>query len=455
VSDLTGQIEHSIRTRGLLKHGQAILLAVSGGSDSMVLLHVLHDLSQQHSWHLTVAHLNHRLRGRSSEADERLVVRTARRLGLPCVVGHVDVKKFARAHKLSIEMAARELRHGFLARTATRLKIPAIALAHHADDQVELFLLRLLRGSGGEGLAGMRWRSPSPANPKLTLVRPMLSQSKAALLAHAAQHKIPFCEDVSNARLNILRNRIRHELLPLLRRKYQPAVDKTILRSMDIVGNEADFVDAAATEWTNSRHRAAFVRLPLAVQRRCIQLQLLRQKIAMDYDLVERLRMEPERPIEFAPRRTVSRDSVGQLHLRELKSSRSDSHEIKVQLNGTTGSVVFNRMKFQWRIVARKFSGKLRPLPGREYFDADKVGATILLRHWRPGDRFQPIGMFSAVKLQDLFTNQKIPKDRRHRLVLAVTGGGEVFWVERLRISDRFKLSGETIRRLHWRWKRL
>jgi tRNA(Ile)-lysidine synthase len=431
------------------------MLAVSGGSDSMVMLHVLHDLCQQYSWHLTVAHLNHRLRGRSSDADERLVVRTARQLRLPCVAGHVDVKKFARAHKLSIEMAARELRHGFLARTATRLKIPAVALAHHADDQVELFFLRLLRGSGGEGLAGMRWRSPSPANPKLALVRPMLSQSKAALLAYAVQHRIPFREDVSNTRLNILRNRIRLELVPLLRRKYQPAVDKTILRLMDIVGNEADFVDEAAGEWMNSRHPTAFGRLALAVQRRCIQLQLLRQKIPMDYDLVERLRMEPERPIEFAPRRTVSRDSAGQLHVRELKSSRSDSREIKVQLNGTAGSVVFNRTKFQWRIVARKYSGRLRTLAGHEYFDADKLGSSVVLRHWRPGDRFQPIGMFSAVKLQDLFTNQKIPKDHRHQLALAVTAAGEVFWVERLRISDRFKLSGETIRRLHWRWKRL
>jgi tRNA(Ile)-lysidine synthetase-like protein len=357
VSDLIGRIEHSIRTRRLLKYGQAILLAVSGGSDSMVMLHALHDLCQQYSWHLTVAHLNHRLRGRSSDADERLVVRTARQLRLPCVAGHVDVKKFARAHKLSIEMAARELRHGFLARTATRLKIPA--------------------------------------------------------------------------------------------------VDKTILRLMDIVGNEADFVDEAAGEWMNSRHPTAFGRLALAVQRRCIQLQLLRQKIPMDYDLVERLRMEPERPIEFAPRRTVSRDSAGQLHVRELKSSRSDSREIKVRLNGTAGSVVFNRTKFQWRIVARKYSGRLRTLAGHEYFDADKLGSSVVLRHWRPGDRFQPIGMFSAVKLQDLFTNQKIPKDHRHQLVLAVTAAGEVFWVERLRISDRFKLSGETIRRLHWRWKRL
>ena len=121
MSDLSEQIEHSIQTRGLLKRGQSVLLAVSGGVDSMVMTRVLHELSQTHSWRLTIAHLNHQLRGRSSETDERFVARTAQQFGLRCITDRVDVKKFARAQKLSIEMAARELRHAFLARTASRL----------------------------------------------------------------------------------------------------------------------------------------------------------------------------------------------------------------------------------------------------------------------------------------------------------------------------------------------
>src|SRR5258708_2264438 len=142
----------------------------------MVLLRVLHELSQKNKWQITVAHLNHQLRGRSSNADERLVVRTAKRFGVPIVTGRADVKNLARTGKLSLEMAARKARHEFLARTAARLKISHIALAHHAGDQVELFFLRLLRGSGSEGLAGMKWRSPSPANPKIQLLRPLLEQ---------------------------------------------------------------------------------------------------------------------------------------------------------------------------------------------------------------------------------------------------------------------------------------
>src|ERR1039458_7290140 len=190
----------------------------------MVLLHLLHGLAPRHGWQLVAAHLNHQLRGRSSDADERLVGRTAQKLKVPLLVGRAAVRELACAGKLSLEMAARELRHGFLAGTARRRHIRTVALAHHADDQLELFFLRLLRGSGGEGLAGVKWRGG-----------PGRDQPKAALVRYAAEHGIRHREDKSNAVLDFQRNRIRHELLPLLRRKYQPALDKTISRVMEIV----------------------------------------------------------------------------------------------------------------------------------------------------------------------------------------------------------------------------
>src|ERR1043166_2265835 len=173
----------------LLRRGESILVGVSGGLDSMVLLHVLQKLAPMHGWHLSVAHLNHQLRGRSSDADERLVRRTAQKLRLPVVVERADVRRFARTRKLSLEMAARRVRHDFLARAARQKRIRTVALAHHADDQLEHFFLRLLRGSGGKGLAGMKWRSPSPRDPRIELVRPLLDQRKSALRAYAAERK--------------------------------------------------------------------------------------------------------------------------------------------------------------------------------------------------------------------------------------------------------------------------
>ncbi|HVV73787.1 MAG TPA: tRNA lysidine(34) synthetase TilS, partial [Verrucomicrobiae bacterium] len=234
MTELGNEIERCIRTRKLLSDGQSILVAVSGGLDSMVLLRLLADLSAPHRWKLTVAHFNHGLRGRQSDADERLVVRTASRFGLPLRTDRGDVRAFARTRKVSLEMGARHLRHSFLALAARESGAGVIALAHHADDQLELFFLRLLRGTGSDGLRAMGWISHSPADPSVKLIRPLLGHTKAALHEFARLQKVKFREDATNASLDFQRNRIRHELLPLLRRKYQPALQAVIARIVDI-----------------------------------------------------------------------------------------------------------------------------------------------------------------------------------------------------------------------------
>lgn len=493
MSELLEHVEQGIRTRRLFRPGQRILAAVSGGADSMVLLNVLHELAPRHGWRLTVAHLNHQLRGRSSAADERLVRRAAQELKLAAVVERAEVRQLARAQKLSIEMAARELRHGFLARVARRGRIPSIALAHHADDQLELFFLRLLRGSGGEGLAGMKWRNPSPSDPGIQVVHPLLDQPKAELVEYAAEHGIRYREDASNAGLDFQRNRIRHELLPLLRSKYQPALDRTIPRVMEIVGAEAEFAGEAAREWMRGRGspkskvqgaksgetggaigragrgQVGFEELPVAVQRRCVQLQLRRQGVVADFELVEQLRLAADRPVSVGraqaqaeARRTgetpvplyAVRDRVGVVRLQANVTEEFKTGSAAVELEGRGGEVEFEGAKIWWRIRPRGAVSRPKRMMGRECFDADKVGSMVCLRHWQPGDRFQPIGMPGPVKLQDFFTNQKVPRGRRRRLIVAATTKGEVFWVEGMRIAEWFKLTKATIRCLHWRWKR-
>ena len=163
------------------------------------------------------------------------------------MVGRADVKEFAKKSKLSVEMAARKLRHEFLARAARKRKIRVVALAHHADDQVELFFLRLLRGAGGEGLAGMKWRSPSPADSKITLVRPLLNVTQGRSRRLRARKQNPVSARTRRTfPLDFLRNRIRHELLPLLRKKYQPGLNRTVLRVMEIAGAESEAVSETA-----------------------------------------------------------------------------------------------------------------------------------------------------------------------------------------------------------------
>jgi tRNA(Ile)-lysidine synthase len=460
VTSLIQRVAADLRERCGLARGGPLLVAVSGGVDSMALLHLLNALAPEWGWQLAVAHFNHQLRGRSSDRDEALVCRTAAALQLPVTVGQGNVKAFAQQSGLSPEMAARKLRHEFLARTARAGGISTIALAHHADDQVELFFLRLLRGAGGEGLAGMRWRAPSPMDPAITLVRPLLDVTKAELEAYAHAAGVPFRADATNASHAVPRNRVRHELLPLLRAKYQPGLNRTILRAMEIARAEADLAGDLAAQWLASGARRAkspaFATLPLAVQRRVIQSQLPKLGLPLDFELVEQLRATAARPVNAGLNLFAVRDTAGRVKLiSPAPATVFNPAELEIKLTGRIRQATFAGVTITWeRLPAGKITIPPPPQPGREIYDAAKITGPVTLRHWRPGDRFQPLGLPRPLKLQDLFTNAKIPRERRRELLVATTQG-EVFWVEGLRMAEQFKLTPKTKWALVWRWKRI
>jgi len=451
--DLPQQVEAVIRAKKLFRDGQKILVAVSGGLDSMALLALLHRLAAAHRWQLTVAHFNHQLRGKASEADEQLVRRQARALGWPVAVGRGAVKTLARRRGVSLEMAARELRQAFLARAARQRGIATVATAHHADDQVELFFLRVLRGAGSAGLAGMQWAS-WPVDQSITFVRPLLSHAKSDLAEFARAHGVPFSEDASNASLDILRNRVRHELLPLLRARYQPALDRCVLREMELARAEGDLISELASRWFARARRKPLDRLPIAVQRRVIREQLYQLGQPVDFELVESLRTRPDHPLAARPGRCLIMAANGMVRLQKMEMKMGfDTGCLRLNLKRGRGTAHFGQVKVCWQL-ADKPGMKCARRPNAEYFDADKVGGQICLRHWQAGDRFHLIGAAAAAKLQDIFTNLKVPRTERRRRLLAATAHGEIFWVEGLRIGEGFKLDKRTVRRLNWRWQR-
>jgi tRNA(Ile)-lysidine synthase len=453
--DFPEKVRLTILEENLLPRGQAVLLGISGGLDSMVLLHVLRQLSENYAWRLIVAHFNHKLRGESSDADEQFVRETARRLGLKLKTGRGDVKSFARRQKISLEMAARQLRRRFFARTAIELGVNRVALAHHADDQVELFFLRLFRGAGPEGLSGMKLISVLPANRKISLVRPFLGVTRSEIEAYAVQEGVRFREDATNAHLDFERNRIRHELLPFARDRFRPALDRSVLRLMDILEAESDFVAQAAQQWL-LRKAEPFEQCHPAVQRRVLRAECLRRGFAPDFALIERLRKHPDREFMVSPHAIFWRDEKGAVHSRAVSASDEERASQRIlDLTGAEDGIKFEELELVWKNCSVEGEPVIAGGSNQcERFDAEKVGSPVILRHWQAGDRFQPIGMKSAVKVQDLLTNLKVPRERRWQLVVATTIRGEIFWIEGLRIAEQFKLRPSTRRILEWRWQR-
>jgi tRNA(Ile)-lysidine synthase len=265
------------------------------------------------------------------------------------------------------------------------------------------------------------------------------------------EQRVRFREDASNSSTDHQRNLIRHELLPLLRARFQPALDKVIQRAMDIVGADAEVVIASAQAALKAKPRQ-LSEWPVGIQRRLLYDQLQKQGIAADFDLVESLRQKPDCAVSIGPSQTVERDRWGKLHLLEAPKAHFTSSSVTIHLGQQPTEAAVGGVHFRWRLG--KQPKTLVAQSGCERFDASKIGSTITLRHWKAGDRFQPIGMAKSVKLQDWFTNRKVPRSVRHQLIVAATADKRIFWVEDQRIDERFKLTAATVKCLIWRWQR-
>jgi tRNA(Ile)-lysidine synthase len=236
----------TIRRHDLVPHGGRVLVGLSGGPDSVALVHLLLELQRQDELSVVaLAHFNHHLRAEAADDDERFCRSFAAGLSLPLEVGHADVRAVAAAERRSVEDAARMVRYAFLEQAATRAGADAIAVGHTRDDQAETFLLRLIRGAGPRGLAGIHPRAGR-------VVRPLIDITRAELRAYTAERQLAFCEDATNQDLRIPRNRVRHELLPYLEREFSPNVVDVLAREASIAREDEDRLQGESIELVGS-----------------------------------------------------------------------------------------------------------------------------------------------------------------------------------------------------------
>lgn len=379
----------------MLEPGQPLLVGVSGGPDSVALLDALVQLGYRPH----VAHLNHQLRGAESDADAEFVRQLANKYGLPVTVESQSVPPD--------EDACRQARLAFFERVAARTGTGKILLAHNADDQVETFLLRLLRGAGPTGLSGMQ---ADRQIGQVRLLRPLLEVSRGEVLEYLRTRGLTYREDSSNANRRFLRNRIRHELLPLLEREYNPGIRDVLRRTAEILRAEAGDD-------------------PVAAQRRAIRAWLGE----VSFEQVEAIRgLAMGDEVSLPAGVIVYRDYEG---LQKGSALAPIVGRWPVNLVGET--------------VIAELGVRFVIGEAGERFDAAALGNELFVRTWQDGDRFQPLGMTGEKKLQDFFVDEKVPRRQRSRVPLLCATDGRIAWVVGYRIAEPFKVTQAT-KQVRW-----
>jgi len=440
------KIKKTIHKHHLLDAGDQVVVAVSGGPDSVCLLSVLLFFAKDLDLTLHVAHLDHMFRGEESAEDAEFVADLAKKLGVPATIEAIDVPAFCRERGLSAQAGAREVRYAFLERVARKTGSRRIAVGHTANDQAETFLMRLLRGAGASGLSAI---PPKRAN----IIRPLIEATREEVLGHLKENGLDFRTDPSNEKPVYTRNRIRMELLPLLR-KFNPRIVETLAGEASVLRDEDEAVEAHLAAIAENAvqqkggiltvKRDVFDAMPPAFRRRLLRmivdqsgvdasaLPLGQADDALSFMMTARTGRTMLLPHGLTITREYNRFVFG-----GRPEGKGFSHDLPVP-----GSFVIPETGMEVTTAVREHA-PLHPAeePNSHWqaaFDYAKIAAPMIVRSRKKGDRFHPTGMGGkSKKLQDYFTDLKVPRSRRDNVPL-LCSGEDILWVVGMRTDERF-----------------
>lgn len=444
-----------IADEGLVDPDAAVLVGLSGGVDSVVLVDMLHRLG----YDVAALHVNYRLRGTESEDDERFVRRFCSSIGIPLSVETFDTPAVARDRKTSVQETARKLRYEAFEKAASAASISAVAVGHHRDDQAETVLLHLFRGTGPEGLAGMPVKRRIRRGADVWLVRPLLQLRRSELEAYAEERGLSWREDPSNLKAAYRRGALRAYVLPLIENHFGDAVTENIARSADLMrayvesGLDAEIREAFSEASSSEEHFDAVGQLDVEVlqsfdpvMRRRIILEAIRRWLpalgansATVSEIEKLLEAQPGRRLAH-PTGTVWRERSRLLFTVQSQHPTAEAAALQAREPAETplGTIEISMDVDRPEDVAATSSTV-------EYVDADRLTPPLIVRRWWPGDRFIPLGMSHAKKISDFLTDEKVPPHRKEP-VLVLQAGEEIVWVIGYRIAETVRIRPETSR---------
>ncbi len=446
-SDVTHSVASFLEDHGI--RNTRVLVAVSGGVDSVVLLHTLASLSERFGLNLLVAHIHHGLRGTEADDDERFVAAIADQASIWCTTVRVDTRSEAEDSGKGLEAAARRLRYRELERIATEAQAPYVAIAHTADDVAETLLMHLARGSGLDGLAA---HAPTRPLGGVHLVRPMIALLRSEVEEFAHQHQITWREDASNADLQFRRNQVRQLIMPAMRHVFGADVGRRMERSTGLLRDARTIIDRSLYELkAHAIHRSDdAVRIDLSDLLDVdapVAAELIRTAV---HDLLghhgswtDTQRVRALIPAEVGSKASLSEDVIAVREREQiLLRLGSPQHLPSEVVIGRDGAYVAGSERLEVRTQERS-AVVIDPDPMILQLDAETVSGTLRWRPWSDGDRFQPFGMDGSQLVSDLLTDRKVPHAAR-RAVRVLADDEGILWVCGIRAAERSRLTAAT-----------
>jgi tRNA(Ile)-lysidine synthase len=446
----------------MLNPGDSVLIGVSGGPDSLALLYILVELAPDLSLRLGVAHLNHGLRGPDSDDDAEFVSSISKKLNLACYTERADVRAYRDRHGLSLEEAARHVRYRFFSKTGDRNGYGKIAVGHHRDDNAELVLINMLRGSGPLGLSGI------PPVRDDTIVRPLMGLSRSRIIDFLAENEIQYVSDVSNEDDRFIRNRIRHRLIPELKEKYNPKIVEILNRQSSVIRDEEEWIetiiqpifDQVVTDTKDDSVSVSVKKinsLHVGARRRIIRKAIARVK--GDIRRMTFLHIEATIRLAETGPKYGSIDLPGKIRIARagdlmiLSKGENAADRRRRPLAGiepvpfaytvTRPGIWFIKeidSYFKFSETGREALSALRAFEGTvAFFDQDRVSFPLVVRNVRPGDRFRPLGMDGTQKVKKYFINNKVERTRRAKCPILLCGD-RIIWLAGYRINESVKI---------------
>jgi tRNA(Ile)-lysidine synthase len=446
-SDLYSRWALEMKRSAHFRAGQCVGVAVSGGPDSILLLHFMHLYVREAALTITAVHFNHKLRGEESEEDEQFVREQAAQLGVEFLRSEPEGGPESRPRHRNLEAAARDLRYRFFFSLLNRGTLDRIVTGHNADDQAETVLLRLLRGSGTRGLGGIY-----PALGGGKIVRPFLSLNRREIERELEERNLAFRTDSTNRELRFQRNRIRHELLPLLKKEFNPEISHLLSELAGRARDDEETLEQLSHEralpWRvreGAEERIpvrALVELPVAIQRRVLRqmVQAVKGDVrGITHRHLESLRQlaagaQSGRKLLFPGRLDPRREFEWLVVAPAVKPNSVTEYCIPVEVPGEVRVPELGAV-FSLKLIEADARGKTYNKGWIEGLDPQKLPGKLTLRSWRPGDCFRPSGSRKVRKLKDLFGRQKIPAGQR-KWWPVLESGSEIVWVRGFAVAS-------------------